>query len=64
LHNTLHVSDILSVHHQEIEMYIQQQAYVKQLASDTSVCLTYEYACCCMYSPELLMMGGKTARNM
>jgi len=28
----------------------------------SSICLTY--ACCSMYSLELLMMDGKTARNM
>jgi len=27
-----------------------------------SICLTY--ACCSMYSLELLMMDGKTVRNM
>ena len=27
-----------------------------------SACLTY--ACCCMYSLELLMTDGKTVRNM
>ena len=27
-----------------------------------SICLTY--ACCCMYSLELLMMDGKNVRNM
>jgi len=45
-------------------LYIQQQAYVKQilLIADSSTCLTY--ACCCVYSFELLMMDGKTVRNM
>ena len=27
-----------------------------------SICFTY--ACCCMYSLELLMMDGKAVRNM
>jgi hypothetical protein len=61
-------------------LFIQQQAYVKQillpaasgnemkssisfpLAAGSSICLTY--ACCCVCSLELLMMDGKTARNM
>jgi hypothetical protein len=32
------------------------------LATGSSSCLTY--ACCCMCSLELLMMDGKTVRNM
>jgi hypothetical protein len=45
-------------------LYIQQQAYVKQLLlpAASSSCLTY--ACCCMCSLELLMMDGKTVGNM
>ena len=47
-------------------LYIQQQVYVKQvlllLQAGSSTCLTY--TCCCMYSLELLMMDGKTVRNM
>jgi len=27
-----------------------------------NICLTY--TCCCMYSLQLLMMDGKTVRNM
>jgi len=30
--------------------------------ADSSICLTY--ACCCMYSFELLMMDGKTVRYL
>ena len=30
--------------------------------ANSSICLTN--ACCCMYSLELLMMDGKTVRNM
>jgi len=30
--------------------------------ADSSICLTY--ACCCMYSLELLMAEGETVRNM
>ena len=32
------------------------------LLANSSICL--KYACCCMYSLELLMMDGKTVRNM
>jgi len=48
--------------------YIPQQAFVKQILlsachqADSSICLTN--ACCCMYCLELLMMDGKTVRNM
>ena len=44
-------------------LYIQQQ-------TDTAVCLLANrqqyltYACCCMYSLELLMMDAKTVRNV
>ena len=35
LKNVLHVSDGLSVHHQELKtVYIQQQVYVKQMMPD------------------------------
>jgi len=52
--NTLHVSGGLSVHHQEFKTV--------HIATGSSNPLTY--ACCCMYSLELLMMDGKTVRNM
>jgi len=49
------------------KLYIQQQAFVKQIllsASSSSICLTN--ACRCMYSFELiiLMTDGKTVRNI
>ena len=50
--DTLHVSDGLSVRRQEF----------KTVHTTTIICLTN--ACCCMYSLELLMMDGKTVRNM
>ena len=50
--DTLHVSEGLSVHHQES----------KTVHIATGICQTYN--CCCMYSLELLMMDGKTVRNM
>jgi len=69
--DSLHVPDGLFVHHQEFKTVIQQQAYVKQILldcwlasnqADSSICMTN--ACCCMYSFELLMIDGKTVRNM
>ena len=48
--DTLHVSNGLSVHHQELKTVhtaIRQQRLFG----------------CCMYSLELLMMDGKTVRN-
>ena len=56
--NTLHVSDGLSVNHQEF----------KTVHTATGICQTgtayFTYACCGMYSFELLMINGKTVRNM
>ena len=66
--NTLHVSGGPFVHHQEFKT-VHKTTGICQ--TDTvsacyqavgSICLTY--ACCCMYSLELLMMDGKTVRNM
>jgi len=58
------------------KLCIRQQVYVKQtllpaaigdemelhLIPDSSRCLTY--TCCCIRSFELLMMDGRTVRNM
>jgi len=54
--DTLHVSDGLSVHHQEF----------KTIHTATGLCQkdTAVSNCCSMYSLELLMMGRKTVRNM
>jgi len=62
---TVHVSDGLSVHHQEF----------KTVHTATGICQTGTAECLlasrqqylfgfCMYSLELLMMDGKTVRNM
>jgi len=56
--DTLHVSDGFFVHHQEFKT----DTAVCLLASSQHICLTN--AGCCMYSLELLMMDGKTVRNM
>jgi len=67
-HNdNLHVSNGLSVHHQEFKTVhtatgISQTDSAVCLQADSTICL--RYACCSMYSLELLMMDGKTVRNM
>jgi len=64
----LHVSDGLSIYHQEFKIahratgICQTDTAVCVLKEDGSVCLTYAW--CCMYSLELPMMDGKTVRNM
>jgi len=70
--DTLHVSDGLSGHHQEFKTVhtATKQLLLRSICllagthqqADSSICFTY--ACCCMYSLELLMMDEKTARNM
>jgi len=62
--DTLHVSDGLSVHHQEFKTVHTATGHL----SNNVVCLLasrqqYLFGCC-MYSLELLMMDGKTVRNM
>ena len=54
--NTLHISDDLSVHHQEFQdcTYSNQTDNALCLLASTQQYLTY--ACCCMYGLELLMM--------
>ena len=63
--DTLRVSDGLSVHHQEFKT-VHTATGICQ--TDTAVCLLasrQQYLVgCCMYSLELLMMDGKTVRNM
>ena len=73
--DTLHVSDGLSVHHQQFNT-VHTATGICQ--TDTAVCLLagMKWKCyllassqqylfgCCMYSVELLMMDGKTVRNM
>jgi len=50
--NTLHVSDGLSVYHQDF----------KTVRTATRVCQAD--TCCCIHSLEILMMNGKTVWNM
>ena len=59
--DTLQVSDGLSVHHQEFKT-VHTATKQMLLSADSSICLTT--ACCCMCSLELLMMDGKTVRNV
>ena len=63
--DTLHVSDGLSVHHQEF-MTVPTATGICQ--TDTAVCLLvkrehYLFGCC-MYSLEPLMMNENSVRNM
>jgi len=65
--DTLHVSDGISVHHQEFKTVHLSNRYCRLLATrwnsvPSHICLTN--ACCCMYSLELLMMDVNTVRNM
>ena len=63
--DNLHVSDGLSVHHQEfktVHVATKQILLSACWQADSSICSTN--ACCCMYSLQLLMMDGKTVRNM
>ena len=71
--NTLHASDDLYVHHQEFKTVHTATDICQTDTADCllarsrqfavgSNCLTY--ACCFVYSLELLMMDGKTFRNM
>jgi len=57
--DALHVSDGLSGHHQEFKTV---RTATDICHAGSRICLTN--ACCCMYGLELLMMDGKTVRNM
>ena len=63
--DALHVSDGLSFHHQEFKTV---HAATGICQTDTGVCSLasrHQYLFgCCMYSLELLMIDGKTVRNM
>jgi len=67
---SLHVSDGLSVHHKELTTVhtatgiCQTDTAVCLLASSSSSNISLTYARCCVYTRELLMMDGKTVRNM
>jgi len=56
LWNALRVSDGLSIHHQGLKTACTATAYLKQLL--------FRIYCCCIHSFELLMIDGKTVRNM
>ena len=62
--DTLHVSDDLSVHHQEFKtVHTATDICQTDIASKQTAVSVLTNACCCMYSLELLMMDGKTVRN-
>jgi len=53
--NALHVSGGFSAHHQELKT-------VNTASGICQACLTYTR--CCVYSFELLMMGGKRLKHV
>jgi len=62
--DTLHVLDGLSIHHQEFKTVLTATGICQ---TDTAVCLQADSSIClvtCTHSLELLMMDGKTIRNM
>jgi len=76
--NTLQVSDGLSVHYQEFKTVhtatcicqteIPEMDKITEIPEMGKITHLWNFsltnACCCMYSLELLMMDGKTVRNM
>jgi len=66
--NTLHVSDGLSVHHQEFQDCTYSIRYMSYrfcgylLASSHRTCMTYTW--CCVYSLGTPDFGRKDLRNM
>ena len=60
--DTVHVSDGLSVHYQEFKSVLHTATGICQ--TDAAVCSQQYLFDSCMYSLELLMMDGKTFRNM
>ena len=70
--DTVHVSDGLSIHHQQFNTVhtATKQILLSAVLAGTSS-ISYPLASsqqylfgCCVYSVELLMMDGKTVRNM
>jgi len=64
--NALHVSGGFSAHHQELKTVhtasgICQACLLAAAASGSSKQASLTYTRCCVYSFELLMMGGETA---
>ena len=63
--DTLHVSDGLSVHHQEFKTVYTATGVCQTDNADCSLASSRQYLFgCCVYSLELLMMDGKTVRNI
>jgi hypothetical protein len=60
--NALHVSGGFYAHHQELKtVHTQHRVYVKLLPPLVVATVSLTYTRCCVYSFELLMMGGETA---
>ena len=63
--DTLHVSGGLSFHHQEFKTVHTATGICQTDTADCLLSSSQQYLFgCCMYSLELLMMDGKTVRNM
>jgi hypothetical protein len=63
--DTLHVSEGLVVHHQELKTVHTATGICQTDTADCLLASSQQYLFgCCMYSLELLMMDGKTVRNM
>jgi len=63
--DTIHVSDGLSVHHQQFKTVHTATGICHTDTADCLLASRQQYLFgCCMYSFELLMTGGKTVRNM
>jgi len=63
--DNLHVSDGLSVHHQQFKSVHTATGICHTDTADCSLPSRQQYLFdSCMYSLELLMMDGKTVRNM
>jgi len=57
-----YVKQILRLLASKQSLYLFDICLLLYVPNSRSICLTF--ACCCMYSLELLTMDGKTVRNM
>jgi len=63
--DTLHVSNGLSVQHKQFKTVHTATGICQTDTADCLLASSQQYVFgCCMYSLELLMLGGKTVRNM
>jgi hypothetical protein len=59
--NAVHVSGGFSAHHQELKNCTHSIWYMSSFLAATLQQASLTYTRCCVYSFELLMMGGETA---